>query len=128
MKRVTRPGGCMCAFAEPDYAGRIAFPEKLANAADLQTQSLTQQGINPGIGRELAHLFTKAGLKRVQAGVLAAEWKDSTGNLESEVELINSDLAFLKGKNNPIKKFHMSQFPPDSIYFIPTFYACGRVD
>jgi len=128
MKRVTRPGGFVCAFAEPDYGGRIAYPTELAKATDLQTQSLMQQGANPSIGRQLRHLFTEAGLSQVQAGVLAAEWNESLGSIESEIEIINHDLALLEGENTTIKKFDRSQFPQDCIYFIPTLYACGQVE
>ena len=128
MKRVTRPGGSVCAFAEPDYGGRIAYPAELEKATDLQTRSLIQQGANPSIGRQLRHLFTEAGLSKVQAGVLAAEWKESTGSLESEIEIIANDLALLGNKINSTEIFAKNQFPQDCIYFIPTFYACGEVN
>ena len=128
MKRVTRPGGYVCAFAEPDYGGRIAYPAELAKATDLQTRSLKQQGANPSIGRQLLHFFTEAGLSRVQAGVLAAEWNESKSSLESEIEIINNDLALLGKKPGSTEVFDQNQFPQDSLYFIPTFYACGQVD
>ena len=128
MKRVTRPGGSVCAFAEPDYGGRIAYPAELAKATDLQTQSLKQQGANPSIGRQLRHLFTEAGLSKVQAGVLADEWNEVKGSLESEIDMIADDLALLGNKPGSIEVFDKDQFPEDSIYFIPTFYACGQVE
>ena len=128
MKRVTRISGYVCAFAEPDYGGRIAYPADLAKATDLQTQSLIQQGADPSIGRQLRHLFTEAGLSRVQAGVLAAEWNESSGSLESEMEMIANDLALLGKKPGSTAAFDKNQFPQDSLYFIPTFYACGQVD
>ena len=128
MKRVTRPGGSVCAFAEPDYDGRIAFPAALAKVTDLQTRSLIHQGANPSVGRQLRHLFNEAGLSRVQAGVLAAEWNESSGSLESEMEMIANDLALLGKKPGSTAAFDKNQFPQDSLYFIPTFYACGQVD
>ena len=128
MKRVTRPGSCVCAFAEPDYQGRIACPDELAKVADLQTQSLIQQGVNPSIGRQLRHLFAQAGLIKVKAGILAAEWNDNTISLESEMEIINNDLTSLEGVDASIKKINLNQIHQDSIYFIPTFYAFGQVE
>lgn len=128
MKRVTMPGGTVCAFAEPDYGGRIAYPAELEKATDLQTRSLIQQNANPSIGRQLRHLFTEARLSKVQAGIMAAEWKESTGSLESEMEIIANDLALLGNKPGSTEVFDKNQFPEDSIYFIPTFYACGQVD
>jgi ubiquinone/menaquinone biosynthesis C-methylase UbiE len=128
MKRVTRPGGIVCAFAEPDYGGRIAYPAELEKITDLQTQSLIQQDANPKMGRQLRHLFTEAGLSKIQAGVLAAEWNESIGSLESEMEIINNDMDFLGRKERLTEIFDKNQFPKDCIYFIPTFHACGQVE
>lgn len=128
MKRVTRPGGSVCAFAEPDYGGRIAYPVNLAKITDLQTQSLKKQGVNLSIGRQLRHLFTEAGLSMVQAGVLAAEWNESADSMESEMDMIANDLEFLGKKPGSTEAFANIQFPKDSLYFIPTFYACGQVE
>jgi ubiquinone/menaquinone biosynthesis C-methylase UbiE len=128
MKRVSKPGGYVCAFAEPDYGGRIAYPANLVKVTDLQTQSLMQQGANPNLGRQLRHLFIEAKLSKVQVGVLAAEWNESIGGLESEIEMITNDLALLEEKRSLTEIIDKSQFPKDSIYFIPTFYAYGQVD
>ncbi len=127
MKRVTRSGGYVCAFAEPDYSGRIAFPNELEKLADLQTRSLIQQGINPNIGRQLRHLFTEANMSNVKTGILSAEWDENADYVESEKEIIKNDLAFLGEKQNLSGQDSKYQFTKDSIYFIPTFYACGRV-
>ena len=128
MKRVTKPGGTVCAFAEPDYGRRIAYPAELEKITDLQTQSLIQQGANPNMGRQLRHLFTEAGMSKVQAGVLAAEWHENSVSLETEMEIINNDLALLEKKEHSTEIFDNSQFPKDCIYFIPTLYACGQVN
>lgn len=128
MKRVTKPGGYICAFAEPDFGGRIVYPPKLAKVIDLQTQSLIQQGANPNIGRQLRHLFTEAKLNKVQAGLLAAEWNENKIGLESEMEMLNNDLAFLGKKQSLTDAFDKNEYPKESIYFIPTFYAYGQVD
>ncbi len=128
MKRVTKPGGYVCAFAEPDYDGRIVYPPKLVKVIDLQTQSLNQQGANPNIGRQLRHLFTEAKLNKVQAGMLAAEWNESKENLESEIEMLKNDLAFLGNKQSLTDTFDKNEISKESIYFIPTFYAYGQVN
>jgi ubiquinone/menaquinone biosynthesis C-methylase UbiE len=128
MKRVTRPGGSVCAFAEPDYGGRIAYPDELAKLTDQQTRSLIQQGANPSIGRQLRHLFTQTGLKNIQTGVLASEWNASSRSMETEMEILANDLALLGDDQNSAKAIPNTQFPRDCIYLIPTFYACGQVD
>jgi ubiquinone/menaquinone biosynthesis C-methylase UbiE len=128
MKRVTRSGSYLCGFAEPDYNGRIVFPTELEKITDLQTRSLIQQGINPNIGRQLRQLFTEANISKVKVGILSAEWNQSSDNLKSEQEIIKNDLAFLGEKQTLSGLDSNYQFTKDSIYFIPTFYACGQVD
>src|SRR5574338_1053183 len=44
MIRVTRPGGALIAFAEPDYGGRIDYPPPLETLGVQQADSLSQQG------------------------------------------------------------------------------------
>ena len=41
MRRITRPGGWIAAFAEPDYGGRVDFPASLGELGRLQTESLS---------------------------------------------------------------------------------------
>ena len=43
MIRVTRPGGFILALAEPDYLGRVDFPQELIILGKLQTQSLVDK-------------------------------------------------------------------------------------
>ena len=128
MKRVTRSGGYVCAFAEPDYNGRIAFPTWLEKITELQTRSLIKKGINPKIGRQLRRLFTEVNLHEVKTGILSAEWDENADYIESEKEIIKNDLAFLRDRQNNTEVFSINQFPKDSINFVPTFYACGQVD
>src|SRR4030065_2710935 len=62
MSRVTRSGGFVLALAEPDYGGRIDFPNPLSQIGSWQAAALREQGANPNIGRELRTLFSKANL------------------------------------------------------------------
>jgi ubiquinone/menaquinone biosynthesis C-methylase UbiE len=127
MRRVTKPGGWVCAFAEPDYVGRIAYPQELETLASLQIQSLAKQGASASMGRQLYKLFHDAGLDNIESGILAVEWKKDSNNLANEMETMKVDLAFI-GKENILmdsqKRINESK---GSIYFIPTFYAFGRV-
>ncbi len=101
MKRVTRPGGWVCAFAEPDYGGRVAHPKALTDLADLQCKSLTRQGAEIGMGRQLNQLFHQCGLREIECGVLAAEWSENTSQLEGELQMMRTDLAAI-GKGREI--------------------------
>lgn len=133
MKRITRPGGCVCALAEPDYGGRIDFPKDLANLGNHQTKALMSQGANPEIGRQLRGLLTNVGLVEVVAGVLGGQWKlpfDREG-WESEWKVLESDLVevrdFQLNKNKQKAKDHLSWALGERILYVPTFYAWGRV-
>ena len=126
MKRVTRPGSWVCAFAEPDYGGRVAFPQALAYLADLQCESLSRQSAETGMGRQLSHLFIECGLKEIESGVLAAEWGQIASQLEGELQIMKNDLAAI-GKGREFEGYQKQITDNDgTIYYIPTFYAAGR--
>ena len=94
MCRVTVPGGKILALAEPDYGGRIDFPDRFKKLNELQEASLRSQGADPRFGRKLAQLFTQAGLAEVEVGVLGGQWTtaDQMIDLDSEWQVIASDL------------------------------------
>ncbi len=134
MTRVTIPGGTVMALAEPDYGGRIDYPPELTQIGTWQTQALKDQGANPFIGREVRKLFTEAGLKNVEAGVLGGEWKDEfhAGDFEMEWTVIQSDLhdneQFL-AQQSEYRKIELDAHRLyKHILFVPTFYAMGVVE
>ena len=130
MKRVTRPGGWIIAFAEPDYGGRINFPESLDELGILQAQVLEDQGADTHMGRKLAYHFSQTGLDQIQYGVMGFQ-KDFT------------DRNFEKAEHNMLAKDIEGPIPTDTlksllekerlaiksgtrINFVPTFYAFGQ--
>lgn len=126
IKRVTRQGGWVCTFAEPDYGGRIAYPQVLAELADWQTRALAQRGASRTMGRQLNSLFHAAGLKQIESGVLAAEWKGSTSQMESELQMMRDDLAAIGKEDLFMKAANQIGDLEEAVYFVPTFYAVGR--
>lgn len=131
MKRVTRPGGTIIAFAEPDYQARIDVSEVFVDIGNLQNQSLAYQGVRLDAGRQLKFLFTAAGLKNVTMGMLSGEWKENTPEqFEMEWAMIAYDLAFIISQNE-IKhlkeKARQAWAAENAMSFIPTFYAIGNV-
>ena len=60
MKRVTASGGYVVAAAEPDYGGRIAFPED--GLTDTLIAANTEDGADSTMGRKLRQCFADAGL------------------------------------------------------------------
>jgi SAM-dependent methyltransferase len=133
MRRVTRSGGAVIAFAEPDYGGRIDFPEELSILGQWQTQSLKRQKADPLIGRKLRSLFFNAGLVEIETGVLGGEWKGipAKSEQENELEILRSDLDGELEKLIRLDRLvdldNKAWEQEYRILYIPTFYAWGRV-
>jgi ubiquinone/menaquinone biosynthesis C-methylase UbiE len=132
MYRLTRQGGWVAAFAEPDYGGRIDFPEELSVLGRLQEQSLIRQGADPRLGRQLKALFRRAGFSEVESGLLGAQWRSDPSReaLDLEWEVLASDL---QGLLEPPRLDDLRKTNTDAwqsgvrTLFVPTFYAFGRV-
>jgi SAM-dependent methyltransferase len=130
MLRVTRPGGAVMALAEPDYGGRIDYPEELAGLGNLQAISLQHQGADPELGRRLPELFHEAGLQNVESGVLGSQWTHPIDQRawQSEWETLEQDLS---GLVEPRRIAALRRMDADAwqsgrrVLFVPTFYAIG---
>jgi SAM-dependent methyltransferase len=138
MARVTAPGGAVLALAEPDYSGRIDYPDRLSILGKWQQQALVRQGADPEIGRRLGEIFLRAGLESVEVGVLGGQWagKPAGNELESEWKVLESDLAHLWDRNSAdffrelerLKTADLAAWDSgERVLFVPTFYAWGRV-
>lgn len=133
MRRVTRSGGAVVALAEPDYGGRIDYPEPLTELGQLQTEALREQGADPEMGRKLGGLFVRAGLKDVETGLLGGQWKmQSVSTLAWELEwrTIEADLAGMVDSATLMDwraEDEAARKRGERILFVPTFYAWGRV-
>lgn len=134
MKRVTRPGGFVLALAEPDYGGRIDYPEALHILGEWQSESLRQQGADPTIGRKLAGIFHQAGLQDVETGVLGGQWSGlpSDEDWEQEWDVLESDLKTSEACDAreiaDLRALDRAAWQRgERVLFVPTFYARGRV-
>jgi SAM-dependent methyltransferase len=94
MRRVTRPGGAVLALAEPDYCSRVDKPAALVQLGRLQTESLRQQGADPGVGKNLGELFTRSGILLAETGTLGegGALLPSRAEREMEWEVLEADL------------------------------------
>lgn len=132
MKRVTREGGWILAIAEPDYDARIDAPTELEFYGRLQTKALRCQGAEPGRGRQMAGLFSDAGLENIEVGILAAQWQ-IPGNPDEQAKewaITASDIqAYLTP--DEMEEFRIKDQAAWSdgkrILYIPTFYAAGQI-
>ncbi|HVP21890.1 MAG TPA: class I SAM-dependent methyltransferase [Anaerolineaceae bacterium] len=133
MKRVTKNGGYVLACAEPDYGGRIDYPESLKSLGLLQKKSLQNQGADPEMGRKVSGFFTEAGLQKVQTGILGGEWGEplDPAELESEWKILESDLQGMLPSEEllRLKQIDLEAWQNGTrILFVPTFYTWGKVE
>ena len=136
MIRVTKPGGAILILAEPDYGGRIDFPEELTIIGEWQQAALHRQGADPLIGRQLAALLHQSGLQKIEVGVIGAQWSSPPSEIElaSEWEVIRSDLEYLDANSELLHSSkELSRSDSDAwtsgarTLFVPTFFGLGWV-
>lgn len=131
MKRVVRRGGAVLLLAEPDYGGRIDYPEELAVLGRLQREALSQQGSDPDTGRKLSGLLNSCGLEEVETGVLGGHWsrRDPGSGSESEWDVIRSDL---EGRLTPQELTRLEKLDARAwergvrVLFVPVFFGWGK--
>jgi ubiquinone/menaquinone biosynthesis C-methylase UbiE len=132
MIRVTRLGGAVIAFAEPDHRARIDYPANLEEIGRLQNLSLINQGADITAGRKLAQLFNTNGLSNVIVGIYGNEFRG-----ENVLEAHNFEWNYLKDDlsiwldaeqiSNLIELDRQARINYQRILYIPTFWAIGWV-
>ncbi len=132
MIRITKPGGHIVAFAEPDYGGRIDFPPEFNDIKDYQISGLLKAGADPRMGRKLQSLFLESGLADIQTGVYEGKWeqKPSQEEVESEWQVLMEDLAgFLSpAELSALKISELAAWENGTrLIYVPTFYSWGKV-
>jgi hypothetical protein len=128
-RRVTKPGGAVIAFAEPDYGGRVDFPTEFTQLGEWQCEALKAQGADPHAGRRLPEIFHDARLRNVQTGVLGAEWTDDQKSDDLEWEVIEHDLAGRVDAAELAKYRELDGNVRDvgeRVLYVPTFYAWAK--
>jgi SAM-dependent methyltransferase len=63
MTRVTKPKGRVLASLEPDYGGKLHWPENPKVDPIFAGDAIRKKGGDPHIGRKLRMIFTRAGLE-----------------------------------------------------------------
>jgi SAM-dependent methyltransferase len=130
MKRVTKPGAHIIAFAEPDYSARVDQPGKLVQLGRWQTESLKRQGADPGLGAQLADLFFRAGIELLETGTIQNAGDDpSPDEWEAEWAVIESDLAGQVADDDIHKMKILDQQARargERKLYVPTYFAWGR--
>jgi ubiquinone/menaquinone biosynthesis C-methylase UbiE len=132
MRRVTRHGGVILALAEPDYGGRIDFPDSLSELGQWQAFALGSQGAQPNIGRRLMAEFNAAGFDQVDCGLMGGQWKAAfdPSAFEAEWKIIEADLAVMisPARLQALRRMdEVASRKGERILYVPTFYACGKI-
>lgn len=129
MRRVTRPGGCVLALAEPDYLHRSDRPPALAPLGRLQNEALRRQGADPGLGVRLAALFRQAGLRIIESGPL----QSAPDHVDAQMEwaVLESDLAGQIPREE-LERWksldERARAEGQRVLQVPTYFAFGRVE
>jgi len=131
MCRVTRSGGWIFLLAEPDYGGRLSYPQELEKLADLQTEALQRQGANTKMGRELLTMLSACGLQNASGGIIGFEThQDSPNPLSIDLEVLRRDLEGILTAEEAERKLSKARAAADSpgaLWVVPVCYACGQV-
>jgi SAM-dependent methyltransferase len=129
-RRVTRRGGAVIAFAEPDYSLRAVSDPSLAKIANLQRESLRSQGADPDIGKKLQDIFLSAGIEPTEFGQLEVRPNDmDAASIEIELEVLKSDLAAtlpVPKTDEILASLHKIKFNFVKLQ-VPTYYCWGHV-
>lgn len=130
MKRVTKEGGHIIAFAEPDYSNRVDQPAELVPLGRWQTEALKGQGADPTFGARLADSFFQAGIQIIETGAIqSVENEASTEEWELEWAVIEADLAGLISGED-IQKMKLldkaARERGERVLHVPTHFAWGH--
>jgi SAM-dependent methyltransferase len=130
MVRVTRPGGAVLVCAEPDYGGRIDYPDLRLGC--WQAEALRQEGADPFLGRRLRELFALPGVREVDVGVMPGLWNPVAQRAEFHAEwaLWEQSLAGILPPDElaRLKAADWAAIEAGTrLAFIPTFFALVRV-
>jgi SAM-dependent methyltransferase len=131
MKRVTKTGRHIIAFAEPDYTERVDKPDDLIQLGKWQTDSLRKQGADPGFGARLAESFFQAGIQIVETGTIQNVGNEaSLEDWEMEWAVIESDLTG-SAPSEDIQKMkrrdRIARERGERILHVPTYFTWGHV-
>jgi SAM-dependent methyltransferase len=129
MARAARKGGVVLATTEPDYGGRIDYPEEVA-LGPLMEESVRRDGGHPRIGRRLRALFSSAGLE-VETGVIPSMWdnRQLMDEFDAEWDFILQTLSNVAGEAE-LRLYRDSAWKAlqqgARLVFMPNFWALGR--
>ncbi|MBN2168330.1 MAG: methyltransferase domain-containing protein [Actinobacteria bacterium] len=128
LARVLKPGGMVVASAEPDYGGRIEYPENPGFGKAL-CSSLEVMGADTRIGRKLGSILEAAGMG-VEVGISSnlIGGKELRREYEANKLLYKHDLRKVLDDKQAerILEAEREQIDHGKILTVPIFWAIGR--
>jgi ubiquinone/menaquinone biosynthesis C-methylase UbiE len=132
MARVVKPGGIVLASLEPDYGGKLHYPENPRVDPIFAGEAIKKRGGDPHIGRKLRLLFVRAGLKTKVGIGNNRIWSCE----EDKSYYLHSRDFYVKAlKDAGLSQKEIDQWEYDylksldegvQLNFFPQFYAIGR--
>ncbi len=129
MARVARPGGWVLLCAEPDYGGRLDYPD--LPLAAWHIEALKREGADPFVGRKLRALCAGQGLD-AEVGCMSAPWTSDAvrDSLEGEWATLNRVTRDFvsEGERRAVRAQEEAAIARgERFVFMPVFYAAARV-
>lgn len=129
MARVLRQDGAVLICAEPDYGGRLDWPD--LPIRQWQIDGLRRQRADPLIGRQLRGLLAQAGLG-AEVGLYPARWDAATGVEDSEAEWFWVRYDVGEGVDDveldqAQDRATAAAVEGTRLVYVPTFYAIGKL-
>jgi SAM-dependent methyltransferase len=132
MARVVRPGGTVLATMEPDYGGKVHFPENPLIDLVFQGEGVRRRGGDPHAGRKLRSHFVAAGL-RTEVGIAAPEVLTPEQDLDvfrrnrSHYRRLLAEAGFTQPDVDAWEAEYLESLSSgQQLSFLPLFYAIGR--
>jgi SAM-dependent methyltransferase len=132
MARVTRSGGTVLASLEPDYGGKLHWPENPKIDPVFAGKAIRERGGDPHIGRKLRSIFVKAGLNTVVGIGNNRIWSCDE---DRDYYLHARDFYVKALRDSGVSQDEIDQWEYDylrsldegvQLNFFPQFYAIGK--
>jgi ubiquinone/menaquinone biosynthesis C-methylase UbiE len=132
MTRVAKHGGTVLASLEPDYGGKLHWPENPKIDPIFAGKAIKERGGDPHIGRKLRSMFVKAGLKTIVGIGNNRIWSCE----EDKAYYLHARDFYVKALQNAgITQVEIDKWEYDylkslddgvQLNFFPQFYAIGK--
>lgn len=132
MARVTKPGGVVVASLEPDFGGKLHWPENPFVDPIFAGAAIRRRGGDPHVGRKLRSLFLRAGLETEVGLANRRIWSPQEDRASFErargyYRHVLLDNGLTPEQVDAWEEEHRASLEASEEFnFFPQFYAIGR--